>query len=207
MTVACSALKAKEKGQCKNTYATRVFNAASYERWLMAVVVGFHCDVSHHLRASSARRAAWRQLRIPARVGARIRSCCHVGVVTRSVWRRSPVCAWLLDAAAAVVEPQWAARDRRRRGQQQRTAEWRRTALQPAQRLLPDGPALRLRGRIRRMERNLQVSACLVKVEYRALTRPQTPPPMLPPGNCYFKRPKSSAVRSLACNWIIAHSL
>ena len=30
--------------------------------------------------------------------------------------------------------------------------------------------------------------------------RPQTPPPVLPPGK-FFKRPKSSPVRPLVCNW------
>jgi len=38
-------VKVKVKDECKNVCATRVFAEAPYETWLMAIVVGFHCDV------------------------------------------------------------------------------------------------------------------------------------------------------------------
>ena len=62
MTTARWGLKVKVigrdvKGQCKNVCATRVSIATYHGYWLMAVVVGFHCEA---IRCEVARRDGWR---------------------------------------------------------------------------------------------------------------------------------------------------
>ena len=67
----------------QNECATRIFAAASYEYWLMAVVVGFHCDV---ISCGLARRGVRRGV-----ARSRPAAAAESGLGTRSIWPLSSI--------------------------------------------------------------------------------------------------------------------